>query len=75
MLKMVKDKNTVVIGKIKDKYKKYKVVVAVFWEGKPVYNEYETNDNLMNIIEMYEEQDYESFETKEEWAYKFIRMC
>lgn len=72
MLKMVKDKNTVVIDKIKNRYK---VISVTYCNNKPTYDVYESNSNLMNIIEFYEKQDYESFETKEEWAYNFIRMC
>lgn len=73
MLKMIKGKDTVVIDKIKDTYK---VVVTIYWEGKPIYDVYEAiEDELMTLIEIYEEQGYARFETPTEWKYKFIRMC
>lgn len=83
MLKMIKDKNVVIISTTKvnnitGAYKCYEVVCTKFWNKKP-YNTvdlYSAKEHeLIDIIEMFEDEGYESFETKEEWKYKFIRMC
>lgn len=83
MLKMVKDKNIVIINTTKvnnvtGAYKCYEVICTKFWNKKP-YNTvdfYSTKEHeLIDIIEMFEDEGYTKFETPTEWKYKFIRMC
>lgn len=72
MLKMIKGKDTVIIDKGDNEYK---VLSTAYRNGKPIYDGYETTDNLMSIIDFFEDEGYARFEIPEEWSYKFIRMC